>query len=272
MKHVLKAVMAVAALAAATQAAAQAPARITFYEREGFEGRSFDTQRQIGNFERFGFNDRASSVIVTGGRWEACEDARWEGHCVVLRPGQYPSLAAAGLNNSISSVRPIARNARVEDRRYCPAPLVSQDYRRRNNERIYEADVTSVRAVMGSQPEQRCWVEREQVQGRDTNIGGAIAGAVIGGILGHQVGSGRGNDAATAGGAVVGGLVGSNVGRDGGNQGYGRDVRRCENVQSSAAPAYYDVTYNFRGRDYRVQMAQPPGPTVQVNAQGEPRA
>ena len=32
------------------------------------------------------------------------------------------------------------------------------------------------------------------------------------------------------------------------------------------------VTYNFRGQDHRIQMANPPGPTVTVNRQGEPRA
>jgi uncharacterized protein YcfJ len=268
MNTIITTAVAVAGLAIATQAAAQ----ITFYEHDGFRGQSLTTDKQLGNLERRDFNNRASSAVVTSGRWEVCEERRFEGRCVVLRPGQYPTLRAMNLSDSITSVRPVGRQARIEDNRYAPAPIVERDYRRRNNERIYEADVTSVRAVMGDQPEQRCWVEREQVQGRgDANIGGAIAGAVIGGILGHQVGSGRGNDAATAGGAVVGGLVGSNVGRDG-NQGYGRDVRRCENVQSNAAPAYYDVTYNFRGRDYRVQMAQPPGRTVQVNAQGEPRA
>ncbi|HUP29866.1 MAG TPA: beta/gamma crystallin-related protein [Usitatibacter sp.] len=269
MKQILTTALAAAGLAMATQAAAQ----ITFYEHDGFRGRSLTIDKQLGNFQREDFGDRASSAIVTSGRWEVCEERRFEGRCVVLRPGQYPSLQAMGIENDrATSARPVMRNARVEENRYAPAPLVERDYRRRPNERIYEADVTSVRAVVGERPEQRCWVEREQVsQGSDRNIGGAIAGAVIGGILGHQVGSGRGNDAATAGGAVVGGLVGSNVGRDN-NQGYGRDVRRCENVQSSAAPAYYDVTYNFRGREYRVQMAQPPGRTVQVNAQGEPRA
>ena len=40
----------------------QAVAQITFYERQDFQGRSFTTQRQVGNFERAGFNDRASSV------------------------------------------------------------------------------------------------------------------------------------------------------------------------------------------------------------------
>ena len=37
---------------------------------------------------------------------------------------------------------------------------------------------------------------------------GAVIGAIIGGVVGHQMGSGRGNDAATAGGAVVGGVAG----------------------------------------------------------------
>ena len=266
----IKTALVLAGLAISTQAAAQ----ITFYEDEGFRGRSFTTQKPIGNFERFGFNDRASSVVVSRDRWEVCEDARFEGRCIVLRPGNYPSLGAMGLNDRISSVRNVSRNMQVDDGRYAPAPLVTYDARRRNNERLYEANVTSVRAVVGP-AEQRCWVEREQVsQDRgDANVGGAIAGAVIGGILGHQVGGGRGRDLATAGGAVAGGLLGSNVGRDGGGQQFtGRDVKRCETVSSDARPHHWDVTYDFRGREHRVQMTSPPGQTVTVNEQGEPRA
>jgi hypothetical protein len=41
---------------------AQASAKVTFYEREGIAGQSFSTGSQVGNLERFGFNDRASSV------------------------------------------------------------------------------------------------------------------------------------------------------------------------------------------------------------------
>ena len=78
------------------------------------------------------------------------------------------------------------------------------------------------------------------------------------------------NDVATAGGAVAGAVVGSNVGRD--NQTYGHDVQRCENVQGSAQPAYYDVTYEFHGQEHRVQLTTPPGTTVTVNGNGEPRA
>ena len=255
---------------------AQAAAQVTFFEREDFQGRSFTTERQIGNFERFGFNDRASSVVVDRGRWEVCEDARFSGQCVVLRPGQYDSLAAIGLNNSVSSVRPISRNARDDDRGVGGGYALAQDYDygRRGDERLYQADVTSVRAVVG-QAEQRCWVEREQVvqDRRDgANVPAAIAGGIIGGILGHQIGGGRGRDVATVGGAVGGAALGANIGRGGGGQQvYSQDVQRCANV-SQARPEYWDVTYTFRGQEHRMQMSQPPGRTITVNRAGEPRA
>ncbi|MBC8022642.1 MAG: glycine zipper 2TM domain-containing protein [Burkholderiales bacterium] len=258
--------MAVSGLAFATCATAE----VTFYENDGFSGRTFTTQRPVSDLSRFGFNDRASSVIVTRERYEVCDDTRFGGRCVVLRPGRYPSLAAMGLNDRVSSVRTVDTQARIDNSRYSPAPLAAYDYNRRSDERLFEANVTSVRAVVG-QAEQRCWVEREQVQGRgDANVPGAVVGAVIGGILGHQIGSGRGNDAATVGGAVVGGAVGSNVGRDGGGQ-YSKDVRRCETAPSQSRADYWDVTYNFRGKEHRVQMSAPPGRTVSVNSQGEPR-
>lgn len=270
MNTMIKNAVAVAVVAIATQASAQ----VTFYENDGFQGRSFTTSRQVGDFGQRGFNDRASSVIVTSQRWEVCEDIRFGGRCVVLRPGQYPSLAAMGLNDRVSSVRSVSANARVNDDRYAPPPPAPvYDARRRNNERLYEANVTSVRAVVGP-PEQRCWVEREQVvQDRgNANVGGAIAGALIGGILGHQVGAGRGNDLATVGGAIAGGAVGAQVGRDGGSQQTStQDVQRCKSVPSQARPELWDVSYNFRGQEHRVQMTTPPGPTIRVNGQGEPR-
>ncbi len=268
MNTALKCALAATGLAIATQAVAQ----VTFYEGDNFQGRSFTTKKKVGNLETFGFNDRASSAIVARDRWEACEDARFRGTCRVLRPGRYASLAAMGLNNRVSSVRLLGAKARIADDRYAPAPVAAADYRRRGNERLYEAQVTSVRAVVGP-PEQRCWVEREQVeQDRDRpNMAGGIAGAVIGGILGHQIGGGRGQSVATVGGAVAGAAIGANVGRDRGQGGYGEDVRHCRNPPSRARADYWDVTYEFRGDEHRVQLSAPPGRTVTVNAQGEPR-
>jgi len=264
MNRHLKTALAVSALIVATHAAAQ----VTFYEGEGFRGRAFTTDRQVRDFGRIGFNDRASSVVVASGRWEVCENEKFDGRCVVLRRGNYDSLRALGMENSISSVRPADNRRRYDNE---PQPVVGNDYewRRRANERVFDAPVTSVHAVMGPATE-RCWVERQQVSdsGGNRNVPGAIAGALIGGVLGHQVGGGTGKDIATVGGAVAGGVIGSNVGRD---NNYGtRDVRRCENT-TSGTPAYWDVTYNFRGQDHQLQMSAPPGTTIAVNGNGEPR-
>ena len=266
MNSALRSAFAVAGLAFAAQASAQ----ITFYENDNFRGRSFTASRQTDNFERYGFNDRASSIIVLLDRWEVCSDAQFGGKCIVLRPGRYPSLSSLGMNDRISSARIVASNVRLEDNRYGPAPVVDDPYRRHDNERLYEANVTSVHAVVGP-PEQRCWVEREQVQDRSgPNVGGAVVGALIGGVLGHQIGNGRGNDVATAGGAVAGAVVGSNVGRDGGTQ--QQDVQHCSSAPGQARTEYWDVTYEFHGQEHRMQMTAPPGRTVTVNEHGEPRA
>ena len=270
MNTVFRNVMAMVALGIALQAQAQ----VTIYENNDFQGRSFTTQRQVNDFARSGFNDRASSIVVTSERWEVCEDIRFGGQCVVLRPGRYPSLAAMGVNDRLSSVRTVEWNARVEDNRFAPPPEAVYDNRRRNKERLFEANVNSVRAVMAVAG-QRCWMEREPVtQNRqESNVGGAIVGGLLGGILGHQVGGGVGKGLATAGGAIAGAAMGAQVGRDGNGQNTStQNVQRCTNDPGQARPAYWDVSYNFRGQDHRVQMTSPPGATIIVNAQGEPRS
>ncbi len=241
-------------------APAAASGQVTFYERAGFTGRSFTTAQSIDNFVQNNFNDRASSVVVTGSSWELCDNVRYTGRCVVLRPGQYPTMASMGLNDRVSSVRSVSSDPRD----------ATPDYRRRSNERLFEADVTSVRAVVGT-PEQRCWVEPGQVaqtQG-NANIPGAIAGALLGGILGHQVGGGSGKDIATVGGLIAGAALGANVGR---SESATQDVQRCESTPNRAQAQYWDVSYIFRGQEHRTQMTAPPGATVTVNAQGEPRS
>lgn len=269
MKTILRSALAVAAVALSAQAAAE----IVFYELERFQGQTYTTRNELRSLERAGLNYGASSAVVVGERWEVCEDRRFRGRCMVLRPGRYPSLAAMGLNDPVSSVRLVSADARVDQSRYAPAPLPVYDNRRRRNERTYQANVTSVRAVVGT-PEQRCWIEKEAVPGSNISVPGAVIGAVIGGIIGHQVGSGRGNTAATVGGAVAGGAAGSQVGRlgIGGQPAQTRDVQRCETVNSQTRPEYWDVTYEFRGQEHRVQTTTPPGRTITVNERGEPRA
>jgi uncharacterized protein YcfJ len=269
MNTVLKSVCAAALVALAAQASAQ----VIFYENADFQGRSFTAEQAVDNFQRYGFNDRASSVVVLNKLWEVCQDANYGGECVALRPGRYPSLAAMGLNDRVSSVRIMdtRRANRRDEVRYAPEPTPVYDNRRRPGERLYEANVTAVRAVMGP-PQQRCWVEHSPATRGNNGVPGAVVGALIGGVLGHQVGGGSGRDLATMGGAVAGAAVGANVGRRSGNGQAAQDVQRCAEAPNSGPPSYWDVNYQFRGRAHRIQMANQPGPTITVNRQGEPRS
>ncbi len=134
MNRMLRTLLVAGGLVTAGAAAAQA----TFYQDDGFQGRSFTTDRNVWNFERFGFNDRASSVSVRGGAWEVCTDARFEGRCVVLRPGDYPSLGAMGLNDRVSSVREVQNYGR-DERSY--QPYAHDQYNRSDSDRYeYRGD------------------------------------------------------------------------------------------------------------------------------------
>ena len=174
------------------------------------------------------------------------------------------------LNNRISSMRRVQGRPDYVYAPPPPRPPATYPYYPHNGEALYQANVVAVRAVMGP-PEQRCWVEQQQVvTGGGPNVGGAVIGGILGGVLGHQIGSGRGNDVATAVGAVTGAAVGANVNR-GGSQVTTQNVQRCASAPSSGPPAYWDVTYAFRGVTHRAQLAFAPGPTITVNGRGEPR-
>jgi uncharacterized protein YcfJ len=186
------------------------------------------------------------------------------------RQAESAQIQASAAQRQAEDAQRLASSMQVRPDTY-PAP--AYDYRRRQNERLYEANVSYVRAVVGP-AQQRCWVDRERIDNGGTagvNIPGAIIGGVIGGVLGHQIGSGRGQDLATGIGVVGGAAVGANVGRGPDGTVYTQNVRRCEYVPTSARLDYWDVTYNFAGYEHRVQMTTLPGPTIMVNAQGEPR-
>jgi uncharacterized protein YcfJ len=156
------------------------------------------------------------------------------------------------------------------------------------------ARVVSTRAVVERIPVSReeCWNERargyedRRVTRTDTGspIGaGTVLGAIVGGVAGHQVGNGRGNDAATAAGAVIGGLIGNQVDRDQGNVRPGervtevqrvpvdRNVERCRMVDEvREATTGYDVRYEYMGRQFTTRMPRDPGRFVRVNVEIRP--
>jgi len=62
-----KAAVGLAGLVVATTAGAQ----VTLYSHQDFHGQQFTANGRVGNLERIGFNDRASSLVVNGGEWQA---------------------------------------------------------------------------------------------------------------------------------------------------------------------------------------------------------
>jgi Beta/Gamma crystallin len=121
----LKSVLFIGGLSITFQVAAQ----VTFYEHDDFRGRSFASGKQISNFERFGFNDRASSARVRSGRWEVCTDAQFSGRCVILQRGDYRSFRQLGLNDRVSSIRRVSHANRNDGPRQGVYERRRDDYR-----------------------------------------------------------------------------------------------------------------------------------------------
>jgi uncharacterized protein YcfJ len=90
--------------------------------------------------------------------------------------------------------------------------------------------------------------------------GGALIGAVVGGLLGNTIGHGMGRAAATGVGVMAGAAVGGNVANA-----QGQYATQCATQTSyENRTVGYNVTYEYGGRQYTVQMPYDPGPTVPV--------
>jgi len=100
----IKLVLATAVAALCVSAYAQ---EIVLYQGENFTGPRFSSSESVNDLARVGFNDRASSVTIRGGSWQLCSDSYYRGQCATLRPGDYASLGAMGLGNSVSSIREV---------------------------------------------------------------------------------------------------------------------------------------------------------------------
>lgn len=146
----LEAATALATLALATGALAQ----MTLYESADYQGLAVTATQQVADLGRTRFNDRTSSATVIGTAWEACENTDFGGRCRVLLPGRYPSLQAMGLNDRLTSLRPLAHGARIDVQRHAPPVEAARDSRPLASERLHLADVTAVHAVV-AKPGQR---------------------------------------------------------------------------------------------------------------------
>src|SRR4051812_38523459 len=140
MKLIAKTLFATTALAFAAGACAQ----ITFYENEAFQGRSVTNTQRLTTFDRVNDN-KSSSVIVVGQRWQVCENAQFNGRCAGVRRGKFPSLTVRGMTDKFSPARRLAADRHVAEADYAPMPVVTKDYRRGRDEELFDAEVSSAR-------------------------------------------------------------------------------------------------------------------------------
>ncbi|MDC8759028.1 glycine zipper 2TM domain-containing protein [Janthinobacterium fluminis] len=127
-----------------------------------------------------------------------------------------------------------------------------------------------------NRPRQECRTEYVQVQQpqQQRSAGGAIIGGIAGALLGNQVGGGSGRSAATAAGAIAGAITGDRLDNNGGNSGGGvqeQAVKQCRTVDHwESRNNGYEVTYDYRGRNYTSLMSYDPGQRVRLRVSVEP--
>lgn len=137
--------------------------------------------------------------------------------------------------------------------------------------------------VRVSTPQRECWDETRQEpggyapgpHGRQV-AGGTLLGAAIGAVIGHQIGSGRGRDAATVGGAIVG----AGIGHQQAMRRHGATlppreytVQRCETRyrdEWQERVEGYRVTYVYHGREQVTEMPYKPGDRIRVRVDVTP--
>ena len=111
-----------------------------------------------------------------------------------------------------------------------------------------------------SVPRQVCNSEQLAVQAPKSGAGAAM-GAIAGGAVGNALGNGSGKAVATVLGLFGGAILGDRV--------EGAPAQQMQNVQHCTTQNFienrsmgYNVTYEFAGKQYSVQMPNDPGPTI----------
>ena len=111
-------------------------------------------------------------------------------------------------------------------------------------------------------PRQVCSSQQVEVAQPKSGAGAAM-GALAGGAVGNAIGKGAGNAAATMIGLVGGAIIGDRI--EGNPAPQSQTVQNCttQNFMENRTVGY-NVTYEYAGKQYSVQLPQDPGPTIQL--------
>jgi len=138
-----------------------------------------------------------------------------------------------------------------------------------------------IRQVRVDVPQRECWMETRYDQPTPSyggTAGPTLVGALIGGAIGHQVGAGRGKDAATVAGIVIGSALGHNAAvrsqaQYASAQPQPYQVERCDQrIQQTYEERIdgYQVEYEYCGRHYFTRLPYDPGERLRVQVDVRP--
>lgn len=113
-----------------------------------------------------------------------------------------------------------------------------------------------------SVPRQVCSTQQVMVE-QPRSGAGALLGAVAGGAAGNAIGDGSGRTAATMLGIVGGAILGNRIEGSPGTRMQEQTTCSTQNIYENRTMGY-NVTYEYAGRQYQVQLPQDPGPTLRV--------
>ena len=111
-------------------------------------------------------------------------------------------------------------------------------------------------------PRQVCTTQQVMVE-QPRSGAGALLGAIAGGAAGNAIGDGSGRAAATALGIFGGAILGNRIEGPSGLQPQNQTTCTTQTVNETRTTGF-NVTYEYAGRQYQVQMPQDPGPTIRV--------
>ena len=77
---------------------------ITLFQHDDFGGAFLGFDEEVRDLSQFNYNDTASSIRITSGRWLVCEDRDFRGACEIIR-GDVRDLDNLYLNDRITSLR-----------------------------------------------------------------------------------------------------------------------------------------------------------------------
>ena len=84
---------------------------ITLFQHDNFRGAFLGFDDEVRDLSQYNYNDTASSIRVSSGRWLVCEDRDFRGACEIIR-GSVRDLDSVYLNDRITSLRRATFNDR----------------------------------------------------------------------------------------------------------------------------------------------------------------